>query len=369
MVPLTVPSPPFIIIANRIGVKLKNPGLPGIVRIISPILKTIFFLSLIFSARFALAQSLSEWLKSMKEVHPAYKRVLLDREIALLNRTRSLIEASTEEQRLNAEITYISSLASMNAQLKSFYEDVADAAYTVALENTDFDIAQLRHKIASDSNDRAKIQYQQGLVSAETVEEKRIALAEAEKELLQAREVRDDAARYFTYTTGLEWKPYITGLFSLFSWLPDKDTWQKADFPLQKARFQINLSQYRLDFLPTNAPVGEKRMREISVEQAILTRKAAVFDADRIFARTLLDMKALKENADLLSGKQGLEEKKAADTRFRFEQGALSEQDYDQTRVSALQAKRNSLAAFLDFTITLFEAIVLSGFLPEDVLK
>ena len=59
MVPLTVPSPPFIITGKQKGMKLKNPGLPGIVRFIPPILKTIFFLSLIFSARFTFAQSLS----------------------------------------------------------------------------------------------------------------------------------------------------------------------------------------------------------------------------------------------------------------------------------------------------------------------
>ncbi|TFG61672.1 MAG: hypothetical protein E4H36_09845 [Spirochaetales bacterium] len=331
-------------------------------------LKFTFFLVLIFSARFAYSQSLAEWLTGMKQVHPVYKRALLDREIADLNRKKNLIEASTEEQKLGAEITYISALSALTVQYKTFYEDVADAAFTVALEGTDLEIAEVRFKIASDSYNRAKVQYQQGLVSAESVEGQRIASVEAEKELLQARETRNDAARYFTYTTGLEWKPYVTDLFTLFSWLPDKDTWHKADFPLQKARIQHALAGYRLDHLPANAPPGEKRISEISLEQAVLTEKAAEFDADRTFARNLLDIKSLKETAEILSRKLDLEVTQTAGTRLRFQQGAVSEQEYDQKRVTTLQAERNSLAAILEFTIALFDAVVLSGFLPEDVL-
>lgn len=309
------------------------------------------------------------WLAGMKEVHPAYKRALLDRETAELTKKRDLIEAGTEGQRLNTEIAYINTLISIRVELQSFYRDTADAAFTVAIEDIDYEIAGIREKIAGDDFERALLQYEEGLASEEEVEEKRIVLVEAERALLEAGEARKDANTYFTYSTGREWTPALTGLFSLFVWLPEKEAWMEADYALAKARLQTRLTEYRLDSLAANAPAGEKRLTEIGAEQARLAEEAALFDSERRYAKTVLNLRSRRQEAELLSRKQELEEELAKAAFRRFEEGAASEQEYDLRRISALQAERNRLEAVLDFVFQIFEAVLISGSLPEEVLR
>lgn len=335
-------------------------------RLIGPAVICIYFMLL--SPQVS-GQSLSDWFDQLKEVHPAYQRALLERELAELSRERSLIEAGTDEASLRAEMNYNSSLSTLNSRLETFYRDAAEAAFTVALEQTDLQAAELRTRMAEDAYNRAVSRYDQGLVSKEEVEEKKIELEELERALAQAREAREEALSYYSYAAGMTWEDGITDAFSLYSWRPEKDKWLEFDYSLKLSRLQFKLASLRLEMLADNAPPGDRRVREIELKQAELAEKAALYESERNYAKTVLDLRSFREEALLAARKVELEEERRAAAKQRFEQGAISKQEYDGRQLSVYLAERTRLEGYLDYILLLFSTALSAGILPEEILR
>lgn len=307
------------------------------------------------------ADEFGGWFVNAAEQNSGIREAELEAQLAELEKKKGLIGAENEEQRLTAEITYLTKCAGLRQKRIASFGNIIDAAAAAAAAEIDLRITELQHGIALETKKRSERFFQEGRISAYDTESARIAFEEAETDLLVARMALEEAIRFYSFTSGAEWDSALFEITSLSSFRHAEEAWIENDYNVAVREKELQRELIRKELLSAGAPEVEKRKAGIAVEQTQLAAEAAAFDSRKKYRESVFSLESSRRRVELADRKLELENKKFENARLKFDRGDISAGELDRGRINRLSAEKNRIETVARYLTVLVTAAVSAG--------
>jgi len=302
-------------------------------------------LSLVCSTVPVAAGTLEELFTAATKSNQDYAVYKLDLEIANLKKTKGEIEAKVELDRVNAQYTYVTSLADYQSLVLSFYDKVIDAVFDAATADLDDQSAALSLENAKEDKKYADVRYQNGLISEDVFKEIGIAYDTAVSDKQLSEYTLQDAKDHVRLATGLEWSWDLLPEIHSFEPSATSEEWVARDMTLEQANLSKKIADLTTAALATNTSVYDRRIQETENVKAEVAVTNAENNAKRSYESTL---SSIKNNAALLQIRKdeyALKETLYKEAQRQFENGTISLGSKNEKAIDVLSARQNLLTA------------------------
>ncbi len=301
--------------------------------------------SLIALAIPAAADSLKGLFAAASANNQDYAVFSLDLELARLRKTKGDIEAKVELDRLQAQSSYISALASYRRSVLNFYNEVIDAAFAVATAELDKEASSLSMQNTSVDRQSADTRFASGLISEEVYKEIEIAYKTQANNNELALWTLEDSKRIFLATTGMEWAPSLLPDVPDFKTSAGVEEWLASDTSLQVAQVADTIQGIKSASLAANASAYDRRIQETESLKAKVSLANAESDSRRAFESSVNSLKNQQNLLQIRSAEYALKESAYNDGLRQYEKGIISQSDKNLRRIALITAHKNLLTA------------------------
>ena len=300
---------------------------------------------LIAAAMPAAAGTLEELFAAASASNQDYAVLNLDLELAKLRKTKGDIEAKVELDRLQAQSSYVSALASYRRSVLNFYNEVIDAAFAVATAELDVESLSLSLQNALVDKESGDTRFKSGLISEAAFKEIEIAYKTQANNFELAQWTLEDAKRIFFSTTGLEWASSLLPDIDSFENSASLDQWLVNDTSVQLAQVAEKIQDIKTVSLAANASAYDKKIQDTEQMKAKVSLNNAESDARRLFESGSNNLKNQKNLLQIRLDEYALKESAYEDGLRQYEKGIISQSEKNQRRITLITANKNLLAA------------------------
>lgn len=291
------------------------------------------------------AGSLKDLFTAATQSNQDYSVYTLDLELAQLKKTKGEIEAKVESDRLSAQNSYVSALASYRSSVLDFYDEVIEAAFAAATAELDLESVDLSLQNAKVDKEYADTRFKNGLISEETYKEIDIAYKTISNNYDLAAWTLLDAKNVFFLITGREWDSSLLPEVPDFSFTASVDDWLAKSTSLEIANLSVKIQELKTASLATNASAYDKRIQETENRKAEVSLSNAESDAKRSYESMKITLRNQAALLQIRTDEYALEELSYQDGLRQYEKGIISQSDKNLNAMSLLSARKNLLAA------------------------
>ncbi len=302
-------------------------------------------LALVCSAAPVAAGTLEELFTAAAKSNQDYAVYKLDLEIADLKKTKGEIEAKIELDRVNAQYTYVTSLANYRSLVLSFYNKVIDAVFDAATADLDDQSAALSLENAKEDKTYADVRYKNGLISEDVFKEIGIAYDTAASDKQLSEYTLQDAKDYVRFVSGLEWSWDLIPEIPSFEPSATLEEWVTKDISLEEANLAKNIQDLTTASLATNTSVYDRRIQETENVRADVAVTNAENNAKRSYESTLSTLKNSAALLQIRKDEYTLKQTLYQEAQRQFENGTLSLSDKNEKAIDVFSAQQNLLTA------------------------
>jgi len=302
-------------------------------------------LALVCSAAPVAAGTLEELFTAAAKSNQDYAVYKLDLEIADLKKTKGEIEAKIELDRVNAQYTYVTSLANYRSLVLSFYNKVIDAVFDAATADLDDQSAALSLENAKEDKTYADVRYKNGLISEDVFKEIGIAYDTAASDKQLSEYTLQDAKDYVRFVSGLEWSWDLIPEIPSFEPSVTLEEWVAKDISLEEANMAKNIQDLTTASLATNTSVYDRRIQETENVRADVAVTNAESNAKRSYESTLSTIKNSAALLQIRKDEYTLKQTLYQEAQRQFENGTLSLSDKNEKAIDVFSAQQNLLTA------------------------
>jgi outer membrane protein TolC len=309
------------------------------------IITSIVLLAFVIAAAPLSAGTLKDLFTAATQSNQDYSVYTLDLELAQLKKTKGEIEAKVELDRISAQNSYTSALASYRRSVLSFYNEVIDAAFAAATAELDLEYVGLSMQNAKVDKDYADTRFKNGLISEDVYKEIQIAYKTVSNNYDLAAWTFLDAKNVFFLATGREWDSSLLPEAPDFSFDASMEDWLSKDTSLEIARLAVKIQELKTALLATNASAYDKRIQETENLKAKVSLSNAESDAKRSFESMNITLRNQAALLQIRSDEYVLEESSFQDALRQYEKGIISQSDKNQKAMTLLTVRKNLLSA------------------------
>jgi outer membrane protein TolC len=291
------------------------------------------------------AGTLEELFTAATKSNQDYAVYKLDLEIANLKKTKGEIEAKVELDRVNAQYTYVSSLADYQSLVLSFYDKVIDAVFDTAIADLDDQSVALSLENAKEDKKYADVRYQNGLISEDDFKEIGIAYDTAVRDKQLSEYTLQDAKDYMRSVTGLEWNWNLIPEIPAFEPNTTLEDWVAKDITLEEATLTKKIQNLTTAALATNTSIYDRRIQEAENVRAEVAVTNAENNAKRSYESTLSTIKNDAALLQIRKDEYALKETLYQEAQRQFDNGTISLSSKNETAIDVLTAQQNLLTA------------------------
>lgn len=296
-----------------------------------------------------------------KEKSNIYKMAQIDLEKTLLDYDKAKIEAINKKAELAGELAYQQGLMNYNSSIKEFYADILERIFNLHIQQISLNVANLQLKSAQINYDNNKELFNRGLISEDDLKNSELTVKDAENNLKNAninletaqdnlKKVYEGDIKEITITI-----PTLEGLF-----VSDEE-YLNTSYALKLAQLSVELSEYDLNNLPSNASSYNKKITEATHQKNLLTledTREKLVDAHKLTKNSLeilyRTLQNLKERVDLSQNTFN-------DTKNRFDKGLVSELELNSSNIDYLNAQKNYYESVQNYLTTYINYVVDTG--------
>jgi len=309
------------------------------------IMWSIVLCALVLATAPLAAGSLKDLFTAATQSNQDYSVYTLDLELAQLKKTKGEIEAKVELDRVNAQNSYTSALASYRRSVLSFYNEVIDAAFAAATAEVDLESVGLSLQNAKIDKDYADTRFKNGLISEEVYKEIDIAFKTVSNNYDLAAWTLLDAKNVFFSATGREWDSSLLPEVPDFSFVASVEDWLAKDTSLAMTGLAVKIQELKAASLASNASAYDKRIQETENLKAKVSLANAESDARRSYESMKITLRNQVALLQIRSDEYALEEASFQDGLRQYEKGIISQNDKNQKAMALLSVKKILLAA------------------------
>jgi outer membrane protein TolC len=293
----------------------------------------------------ATAGTLEELFAAASAKNQDYTVLNLDLELAKLRKTKGDIEAKVELDRLQAQSSYVSAIASYRRSVLNFYNEVIDAAFAVATAELDAESLSLSLQNALVDKESAGTRFNSGLISEAVFKEIEIAYKTQANNYELALWTLEDSKRIFFSTTGLEWSSALLPEIASFETQASPEQWLSNDTTVQLTQVADKIQDIKTASLAANASAYDRKIQETEQLKAKVSLNNAQSDARRSFESGSNNLKNQKNLLQIRMDEYALKESAYEDGLRQYESGIISSSEKNQRRITLITAHKNLLAA------------------------
>jgi outer membrane protein TolC len=280
----------------------------------------------------------------------SYEIAEAEYELALLQYESNIASAETPGERTSAELARLSALNSYQSSLRSYYYEVIDAVFNMAVAELGLEAALLNDEIAKTDLAYAQARFENGLISESDLRDAELYYREDQNYLTQARFDKAEARSALMLITGFAWNR------SLLPGEPEEpvmispDAWLRTDIGYQKAILARDQAERDADNPAGTVSAYEQRQAEIELESAIMNLQRMRNAVESEYRSTQRALESSRISLDIKGERFELKQQLLRDAEARLERGLITSSGRDQQAVSLIQAEMQYLEALRQYT-------------------
>jgi len=327
---------------------------------------TVLIAVLLILASGLMAVDLKELLNGARQSDPDFLDAVESHQQAQDDYDKQMISASTERDKIDVEITFLSAQKSYRSSLLKFYQNLVGMYYDVLGDILDLQIKDNSLKMAqTDLNERKQL-YQKGLVVGEDVKEASITYLQAELDEEEAEFALKSELEELKWRTGLDIDRDQIHLLPTSLPAPDElnvssTTYMEENLDVRTAELTLKRAKMDLDSL-TNASRYDvnkaKRALSSAERQLSLTKHNASVDLQE----KLFRLDDLYNRLVLAKESWEVQKSRFEVTKTKYEKGLISEKDLLTAKNQLLSKSRTYFQSERSYILALIEFLLDCGY-------
>ncbi len=332
-------------------------------------LSFMIFILVLFSVSFSM--ELPELFKKAMEVNSNYILSELALEKADMEYQKAVIESTNKKTELSAEISLLNGKSSVDKYVKSFYTEIIGAVFSVRSSEKALEVARLNYENSKMDFEKSEGLFKKSLLSKQDLDNAQITLEDKENSLNKAREDYDNLLADFSRYTGIEWSE-VSGIVleipDYRKYMVSEETWFAKSYSIEIAQKNLESAVYDLENLYSNSSEYTKRSSEIAKKQKEIDFEMAEITLRNDKRTSEQNLEYLRKQLENLNGKLEIERDIFKDTEDRYKKELVSQQQYNQQKISCLNSEKQVIDAQKNYWNSLIAYLMSTGKTPEDIL-
>lgn len=323
------------------------------------------FVGVLFSSD---GSSMGVFFQNWLEKNPDYALWTLQVEISEMNYERAKIAASSEAERLRAELDSINRISNQQRSLQQIYIDGLNLLANTLIYDINLEIAQINYNEAVKSVAENQSLHSRKLISDTDMQMAQLQMEEAKQSWITAQWDYDR-------TVGALNRIIKLNPVSLSFAIPAPQNFSRTDeeylalsYALKAAELNMKIAQNDLSILSFMASPFEQKEKELNFRDRELAYQSLLISTleDHADRKKTLETHYLSVN--IAKTRWEIEQKRYAETISRQERGLVSERDYHNARKNLRTAERTYYTSVRQYISSLIQYLIETGQKPEGVL-
>lgn len=302
--------------------------------------KTFFIIMILGFAVISFTNPIGELFKNALNSNKGIKMTMLNFESAQMDYEKALIESSNKKTLLSAEISMLNERSSYRKGQADFYSEIADAFFAVKASQIELEISQLQLGIVQNDYKNAKLSFEKGMISLNSLKDSEVAVIDAQSQEEKARKDYNDALTAFKRATGTEFADYEVKPCNYKDCGFSYEAFKENDLSLKAQQISLQLAEYDLQNLSSNSSYYEKRGLEIKLEISQMNLKNKEDSVSESYENALATVSSLYSSLQSSGVKLQIKQSVYEDSQKRFEKGFVSEKDNINQKISYMSAQK-----------------------------
>lgn len=295
------------------------------------------------------AGTLEDLFTAATKSNQDYSVYNLTLELAGLEKTKGEIEAKVEQERVEAQYTYSSAVATYWSSVLSFYDKVIEAIFDAGNAEIAYQSDELSLQNAQEDMNYAELRYKNGLISEDTYKEITISYNTAKTNLQLAEFTLNDAKSYVKFVTGLDWTSNLLPDIPSFEAKATLDEWVAKDISLEEANLNKQLNALKTAALATNTSMYDRRIQETANAKAAVEATSAENSAKRSYEDTLSTITNYASVLKIRQDEYALKTSLYEEAQKQYEKGTIALSDKNDTQIEVCTTHQNLLSAQMNY--------------------
>ncbi len=305
-----------------------------------------------------------DWL----EKNPDYALWTLQVEISEMNYERAKIGASSEADRLRAELDFTNRISSQQRTLQQIYIDGLNLLTNTLIHEINLEIAQINYNEAVKT-----VAENQSLRSRNLISDTDMQMAQLQME--ETNQSWIGAQWEYERTTNALNRIMMVNPVSLDFFIPDPRRFFRTDeeyialnYALKAAELSMKIAQNDLFNLSFMASPFEQKEKELNFKDRELAYENLLITTVEDHADRKKTLETHYSSVSIAKTRWEIEQKRYAETVSRQERGLVSERDFHNARKTLRTAERTYYTSVRQFMSSLIQYLIETGQKPEGAL-
>ncbi|MBN2440545.1 MAG: hypothetical protein JXJ04_04350 [Spirochaetales bacterium] len=332
--------------------------------------KMVFFCLLCISTYISYGDGYLNFYNKVKDNNTTIRIEEIKMRIAEANYEKAVIQSTTEDERITAEMNHLNALSAFRTNMSAFHTTLFSLIRDIVVKGIEYDILVMETRIAF--LDYQYLKSLGNLVNSINmdVNEAFITYKENELDLRQAEWAKEEAFTQFSDYTGFQWDETYLDLLKMYPYQPVKESeWVKQDTDSELSRLKSELAGYYLKDLPANAAKFDVNIKKMEYDKALFEYEKTKTDSSAGLRRISGDLEFSVSTLLLLDENIKSYEKEIADARARFNKKLIPEKELLQKRVYAALLRKNYYNTLQKYISSVITLLMKTAKNPEEVLK
>ncbi|MDD3601306.1 MAG: TolC family protein [Defluviitoga tunisiensis] len=299
--------------------------------------------------------------ETSKEKSNIYKMAQIDLEKTLLDYDKAMIEAINKKAELAGELAYQQGLMNYNSSIKEYYSDILDRIFNLYLQEINVNVANLQLKSAQITYDNNSELFNRGLISSDDLKSSELTVKDAENNLKNANINLETAQDNLSKIYEGNIKEITINIPALEGFFVSDDEYLNNSYALKLSKLNVELSEYDLNNLPSNASNYTVKITQATHQKNLLTLEDTNEKLKEAHKLTKNSLEILYRTLQNLKERVDLSQNTFNDTKNRFDKGLVSELELISSNIEYLNAQKNYYDSLKNYLETYINYVVDTG--------
>ncbi len=325
-------------------------------------MKKIVFLALfviIFISGFSV--TVNEFFSGALNENADYELISLSREKYLMDYDKAMIEATTEEDKLNAENSYYSSMDTEKSDMISLYQSFLSDLFNVYSEGINLKTNEMNLADASETYQNNIYLNEKKIVSDSDLKESKLSLEEEQINYNTSLRNYNTYLEEFSKLTSISFDEIVLNVVKADELFVSDEEYLNNDYSLKSSELALKISEYELENMSALSSEYDLKDQEIQVKENKLNYENALESSQEANEDYMIDLNDKYNTIYINSGNLDLLKEEFDDISIRYGKGLISDSDYRSSYVSMLNSQNSYYSAVQDYYNTIIEYVISVG--------
>jgi hypothetical protein len=290
-----------------------------------------------------------------------YELVLLSKEKYLMDYDKAMIEATTEEDELNAENSYYSSMNSEKSDMISLYQSFLSDLFNLYTEGINLKTNEMNLADASETYQNNIYLNEKKIVSDSDLRESKLSLEEEQINYNTSLRNYNDYLEEFSKLTSISFDEIVLNVFKPENFFVSDEEYLNNDYSLKSSELTLEISEYVFENMSSLSSEYDLKDQEIQVKENKLNYENALESSQEANEDYIIDLNDKYNTIYINDGNLELSKYEFDDISVRYEKGSISDMDYRSSYVNMLNSQNSYYSSLLDYYNTVIEYIISVG--------